>query len=316
MDTNLSFVAIDFETANSDYSSICQVGLAFFENGVLIKEESQLINPEMYFDGYNVNIHKIKPEDVEDKPTLYEYYPSLCEKISGKVVIHHQPFDFCAFSQACDRYTLNFPSSFWMDNAAVVRRTWPQFQYKGYGLKNVAKYLGIDFKHHDACEDARTAGLIFIEACNLTGKSIQQWSKDIRKRIKAQSEEVVKITVKKSNNQKITGDLLKADFNHVEKVNNLFFGKKVVISGTYENWPDRKDLARVLKGLGADIDSGVTEKTNILCAGKDSGPKKLVKMHINIDSGKEAMILSENDIIELLIDIETDICKSHFQIHT
>ncbi len=290
---DLNFVAIDFETANSNYSSICQIGLVFFEKGKIVKEESQLINPETHFDGMNINIHGITPEKVEGSPSFTEFYPELFNRINEQVVIHHQPFDHSAYCQACELHGLEESNTYWLNNAAVVRRVWEQFRTKGYGLKNVAKYLGIKFKHHDACEDARAAGLIFVEACRISGKSIEQWGTDVEKhRIKKPKTGPSK--------QDISGELLKP-LKNVENSNNSFFGKKVVISGTYTSWPDRKDLANILRKLGADIDKTVGVNTNILCAGAGVGPSKMKKMQKNIDNDKDAQIIKEDEILKMLI---------------
>ena len=94
--------------------------------------------------------------------------------------------------------------------------------------------------------------------------------------------------------------MLTPDFENVENKDNPFYKKKVVISGTYENWPDRNDLASIIKSMGADIDTNVTVKTNILIAGAGVGPKKLEKMQANIDAGKDAVIYNEIDIIHIL----------------
>lgn len=45
-----NFVAIDFETANSNAYSPCSVGIAKFENGTLVDSFYSLINPEQEFD--------------------------------------------------------------------------------------------------------------------------------------------------------------------------------------------------------------------------------------------------------------------------
>lgn len=292
---NLNFVAIDFETANSDYSSICQIGMSFFENGELVREESHFIDPCTHFDGVNVNIHGITAEHVKDSKTFAEFYPELCNKINDQVVVHHQPFDYSAYCQACELHGFERSNAYWLNTASVVRRTWKQFSQKGYGLKNVANHLGIDFKHHDACEDARTAGLILIEACKITGNSIEEWAASIEGRR-------IKPPKQGPSFQKITGNLLRTNTEHCANTNNPFFGKKVVISGTYMNWPDRKELAMILKNLGADIDSSVSANTNLLCAGSGVGPAKVAKMQKNMDDGKEAAILCEEEILEMLIE--------------
>ena len=51
-----------------------------------------------------------------------------------------------------------------LDSARVARRTWENLAWKGYGLYNVCQYLGYEFAHHDALEDAKAAGHILINA--------------------------------------------------------------------------------------------------------------------------------------------------------
>ncbi len=55
----MDFVTIDVETANANISSICQIGMARFRNGVLADEWVSLIDPEDYFEGINISIHGI-----------------------------------------------------------------------------------------------------------------------------------------------------------------------------------------------------------------------------------------------------------------
>ncbi len=286
------FIALDFETANYDYSSICQIGMVFFENGKITKSINQLIDPEDYFDGYHISIHGIRPEDIEGKPTFAEYYPKFFKLIDNHIILHHQPFDRSAFEQACAKYSLEPPYCFWLDNAKIVRRTWLDRSRKGYGLKEVAQMLNFSFNHHDAVEDARVTGLIFLEACKCKGMDIDGMITNVYDSGITETP--------KTHPQRITGNLLKPDTENVENKDNPFFGKKVVISGTYNIWPDRKDLAMLLKNLGADIDSGVTERTNILIAGEGVGPSKLNKMIANINEGRNAIILQEKDVIEKL----------------
>jgi len=42
------------------------------------------------------------------------------------------------------------------------------------------------------------------------------------------------------------------------------------------------------------------KQPNILCAGKGVGPSKVEKMEIKIEQGKDACILKEGEILELL----------------
>src|SRR6185503_9815961 len=76
-DCKTSFVAIDVETANDDMASICQIGMAKYNNGVLVEEWSSLVDPEGYFDFINIDIHGITEEHVAGKPTFREVVNQL-----------------------------------------------------------------------------------------------------------------------------------------------------------------------------------------------------------------------------------------------
>ena len=41
----MEFVALDFETANADMSSICQIGLACYKNGLLAGRMEDIHRP-------------------------------------------------------------------------------------------------------------------------------------------------------------------------------------------------------------------------------------------------------------------------------
>ena len=64
----MNFVSVDVETANSDMGSICQIGIAVFEDGRLVDEWVSLVDPDDYFDGINISIHGISNRDVKGAP--------------------------------------------------------------------------------------------------------------------------------------------------------------------------------------------------------------------------------------------------------
>jgi DNA polymerase-3 subunit epsilon len=77
--------------------------------------------------------------------------------------------------RACAKYGGTVPGCSWLDTARVARRTWESVGRKGYGLANLAKMLDIEFHHHDALEDAKTAGLILCAAIEESGRSTEDW---------------------------------------------------------------------------------------------------------------------------------------------
>ena len=171
----MDFVVVDVETANANLSSICQIGIASFSDGKLADSWVSLVNPEDYFSPFNISIHGIDEDQVQDAPTWEGILPQVNSRLQDRIVVSHTPFDRLALARACDRYELTRCECTWLDSARGVRSTWPQFSRSGYGLSNVAAHFGIEYQAHDALEDARCAGLLMLRAIAETGLGPKQW---------------------------------------------------------------------------------------------------------------------------------------------
>lgn len=121
------FIVIDFETANSDLSSICQIGLVHFMNGEITKRWESLIDPEDYFDGMNICIHGITEENVEGAPKFPEIFNQLKSYIQEKTVVSHGWFDACCLGKVLKKYELQLISTTWIDSTKIVRRSLIRF---------------------------------------------------------------------------------------------------------------------------------------------------------------------------------------------
>jgi DNA polymerase III subunit epsilon len=275
------FIALDVETANEDYSSICSIGYAEFINGRIHNKWSQLINPEDEFDSHNVEIHGINEIDVEGKPTFPEVYGQLTRALNGKIVVYHNGFDRAALKQVCDKYSLEHFLPYWLDTALVVKRTWPQFQSKGYGLKNITRFLGIEFKHHDALEDAIATGKVLIAAMGHSGLTEQEWVKRAKQPI------TPTVTSKEGNPE------------------GPMWGETIVFTGAC--FSPRRDLISLASSLGCAVKGSVTKKTTILVVGLQDLKKlkgktkssKQIKAEDSVKKGQEIRIISENGILAL-----------------
>ena len=179
---NLTFNAIDVETANPDRSSICQIGIVHIENGKEIDRWQSLIDPEDWFDSFLTDeVHGISEKDVQNSPTLPEVRDELRKRLSHSVLVSHTSFDRVAFERAMNKYGLEQLQVTWLDSACVSRRAWyEQFGRRGHGLKTLAAKLGIEFNHHDALDDARAASLVVLQACEHTGLDIEDWLKRVK----------------------------------------------------------------------------------------------------------------------------------------
>jgi DNA polymerase III subunit epsilon len=170
-----SFVALDVETANPTISSICQIATVTFVDGEIVDVWHTLVDPGEPFASWNVKLHGINAVTVNNAPDFASVMLRLSATVSGKVVASHTAFDRVSLHHACLKSQIPNLSCSWIDTARVARRAWPRFRKRGYGLKSVAEWHGISFRHHDAIEDARVAGLILSQAVLETGMSLEQW---------------------------------------------------------------------------------------------------------------------------------------------
>ena len=152
----LNFVSLDVETANYNRSSICQIGIATVRSGKIVEVWSELVNPETDF--IHTSIHGIDDTMVLKARTFKEIYHELEKRLSG-IVVSHTSFDKNAISEACQLHSKPMFRVQWLDSAEMVRRAWPdRYGKRGYNLKNVARDLGIDFRHHDAWRRCKGGG--------------------------------------------------------------------------------------------------------------------------------------------------------------
>ncbi|MFC2186371.1 exonuclease domain-containing protein [Fulvivirgaceae bacterium LMO-SS25] len=290
----MTFYSIDVETANADYSSICQIGIAKFKDGQVIDKWSTLVNPEAYFDPFNTSIHGITEKDVKNAPTFDSLHNILFDKISGEITVHHMPFDKVAVTRACLENKLEVLQPKWLDSAKIARRTWVQFAQKGYGLANIANYLGITFDHHDALEDAMTAAKIVHHACLETNLTVEDWLSKIGKPI---------FTFHGGS------DIINFDGNP----EGLLYGENLVFTG--ELSLPRREVSQIAAKLGCNVRNSVTLNTTILVVGtqdssKLAGYEKSSKHRKAIElsqKGIQIKILSEKDFIEMCNNEETHI---------
>lgn len=269
----MRFVALDVETANADLASICQVGIAIFQDGEHASSWSSLVNPDDEFDPFNVQIHGIDAQTVVGSPEWPAVAAELRPYLSGSTVACHTPFDRAAIGRACDKHYLPQIDCKWLDTARVVRRAWPeQFAIKGYGLRNVAKFLGIDFKHHDALEDARAAGEVLCRASSVSGLSVEEWGARVQQPIGLSNEKIARI----GNDE---GPL---------------FGNVVVFTGSLTI--PRREAAEIAATAGCDVASSVTKRTTLLVVG-DQDTSRLAGKSKNSKHLKAEQLIAQGCLI-------------------
>lgn len=165
---NTRFVAIDVETANNKRGSICQIGIACYENGQIAQEWESLVNPEDIFWDLNIDIHGIKEHHVKDSPTFpmlkNKLFSFLNTHLENQIVVSHSNFDKSAISQVCEKYIFALPNCKWIDSIKIAKDAWPELVNDGYGHSVICDFLNYKFKHHDALADAEACGYLTLKA--------------------------------------------------------------------------------------------------------------------------------------------------------
>jgi DNA polymerase-3 subunit epsilon len=151
-----SFTAIDFETAQMNPNSICQVGLVRVEHGQIVKQIDRLVQPpgNSYF-YKNIEVHNIRPEDTEYAPTFdVVWHEDMKVLIEDEVVVAHS----IGFDANCLRHSL-----------AYYDEIQPQFEerctLKIYrrGLSYLSKKYRIPLNHHNALSDANACAQLYLK---------------------------------------------------------------------------------------------------------------------------------------------------------
>lgn len=265
-------------------SSICQIGVVTFENGQEVSAEVRLVDPHDYFDPYNVEVHGITEDDVRGAPRFTEIHKWLCCQTSGQIVACHTHFDRVALAQACGLHSLDPLPCNWLDTAKVARRAWAEFSQSGYGLANLARHFGVSFKHHDALDDARTAGLILLKAVEQTGFDIVQWIEQCR-----------------SSRAPGAG----ANIRRKSDGDGPMVGESIVFTGALEM--ARRDAADLAHAAGAAVEANVTKQTTLLVVGDQDLDKlaghdkssKHRKAEQLMAKGQPLRILGEADFLSM-----------------
>lgn len=275
----MNYLVLDLETANPNSASICQVGIVLVENGEIAGTLSRLIDPQDHFDYWNIKVHGIEPEHVAGCPTFPEVLGELSPLLHERIIVTHGSFDRLAIANACRKHGLPPVEAYWLDNQTVVRRTWKQFAKRGYSLGNLAQHFGIEFRHHDALEDAMATAHIFRRALTESGKTAGDWVSTVAAR-----------------------SHLRTSIVHHGTGEGPHAGKTVVFTGRLK--VTRQEATRLAVERGFTVGATISPETTILCVGAErssSGKSaKVREAERLVFGGHPLSILGEDEFWQLI----------------
>jgi DNA polymerase-3 subunit epsilon len=153
-----SFTAIDFETANGNRSSICQVGLVRVLKGEVVDQISVLVRPPgNEFSPFNTQVHGITPAMTKQALDFEMIWPAMEHYIDGQhVVAHNMAFDKSCLEQSLKHYGIPVPSF----------KSYCTYKIYGQKLSSLCQRHQIKLNHHDALSDALACAQLFWRFLN------------------------------------------------------------------------------------------------------------------------------------------------------
>jgi DNA polymerase-3 subunit epsilon len=230
------FVVVDVETACSRVSSICQIGIVGFRNGLEVFAYETLVDPCDEFSTFNTGIHGISCDHIVGQPTFGHIHETVDAHLSGRITVAHSSFDKGALAAACRVHARTPIETTWLDSVRVAKRAWPDLA--SHRLNILSRFLGIRHKHHDALSDARAAGMVIVRAIDHTGIDLAGWLTPVNTRSSPAPKPAA------------TGPLK---------------GARIAILGASRDGP----LAHRLAAAGARMVASVGTRTTILVLSKD-----------------------------------------------
>ena len=158
----------------------------------------------------------------------------------------------------------------------------------GLSLEKACEKHNIDMgNHHDALDDALACARVMLAEAGII--QARTFSGGISGAMK-------QVTAKKY--KRSTLDPIE-DWK-IDNQETPFFHARTVITGVFSAFPNRDELGKRLQALGADINTTISKKTNVVVIGDGAGPSKLKKIESLQADGCEIRLIYEPELISIL----------------
>jgi DNA polymerase-3 subunit epsilon len=315
----LSFVALDFETANSSRASACSLGMTKVVDGKIVGSKYESFRPPEGYDLFeprNIAIHGIHPEDVAGKKRFIEHWPDFYTFIDGlPVVAHNASFDISVLRAALAASNHRWPQLEYACTYVVSKNL---FDIARHRLPDVAKASNVDWderQHHDALFDSRICAEIVLTL------AIKQETSTLQELLKSLNLEIGELFEDgwyacRSNNYSAkrhhsSGEKTQSPrditVNTEADPSHPLFGQIVVFTGAISI--PRPEAWKLVAEVGAIPKDGLTKKTNYLVLGEQDLSKlkqgetkssKQREAEALKTSGSAIEIIDERDFFALL----------------
>jgi DNA polymerase-3 subunit epsilon len=271
----MDFAAIDFETANNDRLSACQVGIARVRRNKVVETYSSLIRPptQDFYKAY-VKLHGITAQRVRKAPTFREVWPEIQSRCgTGLVAAHNAVFDVGILISCAEDCGLGRLPGKYLCTVELARALLPGLP--NHKLITLTSVLGIPIDHHDACSDAVACAELAIQLMKLaTPELIADYCHDFANfgadsEMNAEfSEACVSISLHNAGAQFRDGNVESVPLVDAAPPDGRFEGKQFVFTGEM-TFLGRDESCHIVAAQGGMASNSVSKKTDYLVVGEE-----------------------------------------------
>ena len=303
-------IYIDFETANTSRASLCAVAAVKYD--LITSEEIgryySLVNPQEYFDTFNIMIHGITPDMVSNAPI----FPSAMAQVFSMAdeytmfIAHNTAFDISVMRYAAYKYGMDFPDIQYTCTYRLAKQLIPE--QVSYTLPIVAELCSITgLNHHNAESDAEVCGRIFLhfyEKYQSIEKLMLAANLKIGYIVNGEFEGIHKIKRDhKTFEEKIRHELP----TYAKGEESLFYNKTVCFTGAMQSMT-RAEAEYVITDIGGIAASGVTKNVDYLVTGYQDIKKlngkekssKVISAEKLLAKGHKIEVIPEDEFLKML----------------
>jgi len=159
-----TYVVFDLETTgfSVNYERIIQISATKIQNGIVVGEFTEFVNPEKQIHPTVVQLTGITNNDVDNAKSRFEVLYSFKKFIQGCILVaHNAEFDISHLYKNFEDLGIDFEPYPVIDTLMLAKALYPD--HKSYGLSSLTKLLGVKLdNHHRADADATATAEIFL----------------------------------------------------------------------------------------------------------------------------------------------------------
>lgn len=156
------YIVFDVETPNACNDRMSAIGITVVEDERITDSFYSLVDPEVRFDYFNIQLTGISAEDVQDAPNFSQLWEQIEPMMaSGVLVAHNAPFDMGVLAKCLRAYGISWKAQVqYACTCAMGRKCYPAFP--NHKLNTMCAYLNIGLDHHRADSDSTACAKLLL----------------------------------------------------------------------------------------------------------------------------------------------------------